>query len=146
MKYRFLSRWNKNIALPADGLGKVAAGMKDCVSRNKALCAVGAVIVAVMWGTVYGLATDVPEKITVPRNLCDSVEQESVYLATDVPKQNEVILGYVDGETAMVSFAGMLPNIEYIRGVVCRVVYGAVLGFGVVLVGYYMIKYRDSSN
>jgi len=35
----------------------------------------------------------------------------------------------VDEETPMVAFTGSLVRMEYVRGILCRAVYGAGLGF-----------------
>ena len=110
----------------------------------KAAALAGAVFAAAVWAGVYGITAEVPEEIIVPRSLCDSVEQESVYLGQgDVP-ENSLVLGYVDEKTPMVIFRDGLPRLEYVRGIVCRCVYGAGLGFIVVLGGCYVIKYKDS--
>ena len=46
----------------------------------------------------------------------------------------------------MVAFTGSLVRMEYVRGILCRAVYGAGLGFVVVLGGYYVVKYKDSKG
>lgn len=132
------------VALPFGGFSLWWERLKACARAYRLQALAGAALAAAVWAGGYGLAAHVPAQIAVPRKLCDSVEQESVYFERGEETEDSRMLGYVDGETPMVVFTGSLVRVEYVRGIVCRAVYGAGLGFVVVLGGCYVVKYKDS--
>lgn len=142
----FLKNGNRTMQIPV-GKGKENwRKLRACAIEKGALLAAGAVIGAVLWAGIFSLTADIPDKIIVPRQLCDSVEQESIYMTAEDETRDALVLGYQDEETPMVVFDGTLSHFEYVRGLVCRAAYGAGVGFIVVLAGCSMIKYKDSSK
>lgn len=100
----------------------------------------------ILWAAFYSFSYEMPDKIYVPRHLCDSVEQESVYLPSEATSDKSVVLGFIDDMTEMVSFSGILVKAEKIRGIVCRFIYGFSLGFIVVLFVCNMLEYNNSGR
>lgn len=88
----------------------------------------GAMAGAVLWGLYYGITVKPSSEIIVPHYLCDYVDKPLLYLEPEETEGKEVP-GYVDGNMPMVSFeGGAIVQIEYYRGMVCRILYGACLG------------------
>ena len=137
---------DRRVALPFGGISLWWERVKTCKREYRVQVLAGTVLAAAVWAGAYGLAAHAPARIVVPRKLCDSVEQESVYFARGEEPADSLVLGYVDEETPMVAFTGSLARMEYVRGILCRAVYGAGLGFVVVLGGYYVVKYKDSKG
>lgn len=137
---------NRKMEISIKGLSEFLGRMKKCIALNKRKIAMGAAAAGVLWALVYVCMVKAPQQIVVPRSLCDSVEQESIFIGEDVIMEDSAILGYVNEDEPMVAFTGTLVEIEYIRGILCRLIYGSLIGFVVVSCGYYMIKYNNSGK
>ena len=135
---------SRRVALPLGAVSLCRERVKTCALAYRVRVLAGALLAAAVWAGIYGLTAHVPARIVVPRKLCDSVEQDSVYFAKGEEPEDSLVLGYVDRDTPMVVFTGSLVRVEYVRGILCRAVYGAGLGFVVVLGGCYVVKYKDS--
>lgn len=83
-------------------------------------------VVAVVSIVIYVMMAKVPSVYIAPRANCQVFEQESIYLTEEDVKNSEDfvrIMDYKDSETEMIEFTG-LGTIEYIRGIICCLVYG----------------------
>lgn len=119
---------------------------KDIVQQHKKTIILSGLAIGICFAALYGITADVPRQIIVPRRVCDSTETASVYLERETALQDTKVLGYVDEKTEMIPFEGNLVIIEYVRGIVCRAVYGAALGMLIVFGICIMLKYNDSGS
>lgn len=145
-KLHLLKDNSKELEIPVNGFLSVWRNIKNNFINNRGKIIVSAAAIGILWAAIFGFTAKLPSQIIVPRSLCDSVDQESIFIGQDEMSAEDIVLGYADKETPMVAFSGVLVIMEYVRGIVCRLVYGSILGLAVVSCGYYVIKYNDSGK
>lgn len=97
----------------------------------------GALAGGLLWSVSYAVMVKPPEEILVPYEICDYVDKPELLYLTPEDLDDKAVLGYVNEDTPMLAFGGTLVQIEYVREIVCRFVYGACIGMGIILtVGY----------
>lgn len=139
---RVFGRWNWEWQIE----NKCSAFQQGCQKvfrRNLKVIILSGIVTGICCAAIYGYTAELPRQIIVPRKLCDSTDTPSVYLTEGEEHADTLILGYVDDKTEMLPFEGNLVRAEYIRGFVCRGIYGGVLGMLIVFGIYIVLKYKD---
>ena len=140
----FLSKFDKDMNLHFEkgyDMGKCFSAAWE--QKKKLVCIVS--LVSMLVGAVaYEIVVQQPERIIVPEKNCDvAVIQntrenlEFVYLEskTEVPQENDKVVGYTNKDTSMIVYEDGIVKMEHLRGVVCSsIVMAIVLGVGTIMI------------
>ncbi len=133
------SGWNREFACgKAGAAARIGYGIRLSAGKLKKGMAVGALAGGLLWSVSYAAMAEPPEEIFVPYEICDYVDEPELQYLAPEDLDGKTVLGYVDEDTPMLAFGGMLVQIEYVREIVCRFVYGACIGMGIMTAAGYI--------
>lgn len=149
-KVPFLGKYDRELTVRLPDFAMIGRDMsKAARSRRKTLLPLS-VTAGIIAGAVCFMTADMPERYILPQTAFEETGDlgEFFYLKSqeDIPRQGDIVMGYVSEDAAMVAFSGNIAGVERVRNTVGTAAVTAFSVCGLGMIFFYIKGKRDEKE